>query len=288
MAPCKLPNEFLSDPPLDKVVSKTAELGARGRIGAATTWSAAIYRTELDNDIQFISSGGAVNAGFFQNVGKTRRQGIELAVTTHAGPVKLDVRYNHIDATFRSTFSAFAPDNSSADADGAITVEPGDRIPGIPADSFKLRAEFEHGPFSIGAGLVAAATQYAHGDENNADAHGKVPGYVVVNLDAQYEVTPRLQIFAQIANVFDKRYYSFAVLGEQHVRSGAGHGGRRRTVPRRRRAARDLDRRALPVRQATGALNRPATAAAGSTASSRLPAACDTCRSACGHPSCRA
>jgi outer membrane receptor protein involved in Fe transport len=214
MAPCKLPNEFLSDPPLDKVVSKTAELGARGRIGAATTWSAAIYRTELDNDIQFISSGGAVNAGFFQNVGKTRRQGIELAVTTHAGPVKLDVRYNHIDATFRSTFSAFAPDNSSADADGAITVEPGDRIPGIPADSFKLRAEFEHGPFSIGAGLVAAATQYAHGDENNADAHGKVPGYVVVNLDAQYEVTPRLQIFAQIANVFDKRYYSFAVLGE--------------------------------------------------------------------------
>ncbi|HEX6795666.1 MAG TPA: TonB-dependent receptor, partial [Casimicrobiaceae bacterium] len=220
-APCKLPNEFLSDPPLHKVVSKTAELGARGRTSPSTTWSAAIYRTELDDDIQFISSGGAVNAGFFQNVGQTRRQGIELAMTTHLGPVKLDVRYNHIDATFRSAFSALAPSNSSADANGAITVQPGDRIPGIPANSFKLRAEYARGPLSIGAGLVAASNQYAHGDENNADTHGRVPGYAVVNLDAQYSVTPQLQVFAQVANLFDKRYYSFAVLGE-NVFTGPG------------------------------------------------------------------
>ena len=221
-APCKLPNEFLSDPPLNKVVSKTAELGARGRISPSTTWSAAIYRTELDDDIQFISSRGAVNAGFFQNVGQTRRQGIELAMTTHLGPVKLDLRYNHIDATFRSTFSALAPNNSSADPNGAITVQPGDRIPGIPANSFKLRAEYARGPLSIGAGLVAVSNQYAHGDENNADTHGKVPGYTVVNLDAQYSVTPHLQIFAQVANLFDTRYYSFAVLGE-NVFTGPGN-----------------------------------------------------------------
>jgi len=151
-APCRLPNEFLSDPPLNKVVSRTMELGARGRLGQATTWSAAIYRTDLDDDIQFISSGGAVNAGFFQNVGKTRRQGMELAVTTRLGPVALDMRYNHIDATFRSTYSAFAPNNSSADENGAIIVVPGDRIPGIPADSFKMRIEYERGPFTVGAG----------------------------------------------------------------------------------------------------------------------------------------
>jgi len=220
-APCKLPNEFLSDPPLDKVVSKTGELGARGRIGAATTWSAAIYRTDLDKDIEFIASGGAVNAGFFQNVGRTRRQGVELAMTTRAGPVNVDIRYNHIDATYRSTFSAFSPNNSNAGGSGAITVQPGDRIPGIPADSFKLRVDYEHGPLAIGAGLVAASNQYAQGDENNADANGKLPGYVVVNLDAQYNATPQLQIFAQINNLFDTRYYSFAVLGE-NVFTGPG------------------------------------------------------------------
>src|SRR5262249_29779573 len=32
-APCRLPNNFLSDPPLNKVVAKTWELGARGKQG---------------------------------------------------------------------------------------------------------------------------------------------------------------------------------------------------------------------------------------------------------------
>ena len=35
-----------------------------------------MFRTELRDDIQFISSGGgATSAGYFQNVGNTRRQG---------------------------------------------------------------------------------------------------------------------------------------------------------------------------------------------------------------------
>ncbi|MDQ6640811.1 MAG: TonB-dependent receptor, partial [Pseudomonadota bacterium] len=70
-APCKLPNSFLADPPLKKVVARTMEIGARGREDE-TVWSAALYRTQLFDDLQFVSSGGAVNAGYFQNVGKTR------------------------------------------------------------------------------------------------------------------------------------------------------------------------------------------------------------------------
>jgi outer membrane receptor protein involved in Fe transport len=213
-APCRLPNEFLADPPLNKVVSKTFELGARGRINDDLTWSAAIYRTDLDDDIQFISSGGGVNAGFFRNVGSTRRQGIELGTTARHGPLALDVRYNHIDATFRSTFAAFAPNNSSADENGAIVVTPGRRIPGIPNDAFKLRLDYASGPVEIGAGLVAVSSQYSHGDENNIDRNGKVPGYAVVNLDAHYEPVPGLSIFALVSNLFDKRYYNFAVLGQ--------------------------------------------------------------------------
>src|SRR5262249_19258956 len=39
-APCKLPNSFLADPPLKKIVAKTLEAGARGRQGPFS-WSAA-------------------------------------------------------------------------------------------------------------------------------------------------------------------------------------------------------------------------------------------------------
>ena len=212
-APCKLPNEFLADPPLAKVVAKTIELGVRGRLGVATTWSAAVYRTDLVDDIAFISSGGGTTTGFFQNVGKTRRQGLELAATTHQDAMLFEVRYSHIDATFRSAFLAFSPANSRAGENGAIAVTPGNRIPGIPADTIRMRIEYASGPLEAGAGLVAAAPQYAHGDENNADRNGRLPGYAVVNLDAQYAVTPRLAIFALVTNLFDARYATFGVLG---------------------------------------------------------------------------
>ncbi|HEY1328827.1 MAG TPA: TonB-dependent receptor, partial [Casimicrobiaceae bacterium] len=214
-APCKLPNEFLADPPLEKVVSRTFEAGARGKAGNATSWSIAAYRTDLDNDIQFVSSGAAaLNAGFFQNVGRTRRQGVELYGATRAGPVEITLRYNHLDATFRSTFVASSPSNSTADENGAIVVQPGDRIPGVPADSVKLRAQLDGGTWSIGANVVGASSQYAHGDENNADRNGRIPGYVVVHLDGQWYASPRLTLFAQVVNLFDTRYYNFGLLGQ--------------------------------------------------------------------------
>jgi len=42
------------------------EVGVRGRWTEALGWNASVYRTDLNDDIIFISSGGAVNAGFFQ------------------------------------------------------------------------------------------------------------------------------------------------------------------------------------------------------------------------------
>src|SRR4030095_11636035 len=99
-APCTLPNIFVADPPLKQVVATTYEIGVRGRVGAAGFYSAAIYRTNLADDIQFIGAGsGAVNAGYFQNVGNTRRQGIELTGGMALGELSLVARYTLLDAT---------------------------------------------------------------------------------------------------------------------------------------------------------------------------------------------
>ena len=214
-APCKLPNIFLSDPPLKRVVSKTVEVGARGTLEPATTWSVAVYRTDLDDDIQFIASGkGAINAGFFQNVGKTRRQGIELAAGTRFGDLAASVRYSHIDATFRSPFTAASPNSSTADENGAIAVLADNRIPGIPTDTLKLRFDFDlDARWSVGASAIYASGQYAHGDENNRDRHGRVPAYAVINLDARFQASAELQLFAMVANLFDRRYENLGLLG---------------------------------------------------------------------------
>jgi iron complex outermembrane recepter protein len=213
-APCKLPNNFLSDPPLQLVTARTIEAGARGKLGDAGKWSAAVYRTALTNDIQFVSSvAGAANAGYFRNVGKTRRQGIELAAEQKAGPIEIEGRVSLIDATFQSPFLEASPNNSSSDASGAAQVLPGDRIPGIPQRTFKLRLEYDPGPWSAGATLVARSAIYARGDENNRDANGRVPGYTLLNLNARWNVMARTLLYASVDNVFDKRYANFGILG---------------------------------------------------------------------------
>ena len=215
-APCRLPNNFLADPPLEKVVAKTTEVGARGRWTDSFGWSAAAYRTDLSDDIIFISSGGAVNAGYFQNAGKTRRQGLELGLHGRVQKLNLTMNYGYIDATFASALTLNSPNNSSANpATGDIQVSSGDKIPGIPAHSVKLRAEYDlTDTVSLGSNMMYFSSQYARGDENNQDANGKVPGYFLVNLDARYQHTKQLSFFGRINNVFDTDYETLGVLGE--------------------------------------------------------------------------
>ena len=215
-APCRLPNNFLADPPLEKVVSRTFESGLRGRRSEALGWNAALYRTDLDDDIIFISSGGAVNAGFFQNAGKTRRQGLELGMDGRIGKLGLAANYGYIDATFESALTLNSPVNSSADPiTNDIQVSPGNKVPGIPEHSMKVRMEYDFTEaLSVGTNVLYFSSQYARGDENNQDANGKLPGYTLVNLDGRYQLNKQLMFFGRITNLFDKEYETLGVLGE--------------------------------------------------------------------------
>ncbi len=221
-APCSLPNDFIADPALKPVISKTFEAGMRGRIGAATTWSAAAYRTTLTDDIQFISSPASAQ-GYFRNVGDTRRQGIELAGRTRFGPLGVGLSYSYVDATYRSSWTEHSPANSAADANGNVAVKQGDHIPGIPAHTVKLRLDYAATPrWDIGANVTWRSGVYARGDENNQDVNGRISGYVLVDLDMRYRITKRFEVFASVTNLFDKRYASFGVLG-QNFFNGPNH-----------------------------------------------------------------
>ena len=213
--PCKLPNNFLADPPLKKVVSQTLEVGARGSAEGGIAWSAAVFRTDLHDDLQFISANGvALNAGFFQNVGTTRRQGLELDLRGRIEAITAALHYSFVDAAYHTGFIANSPANSSADANGAITVQRGNRIPGVARHSLKLRLDADAtSDWRIGASLLVASGVYARGDDNNLDANGRVPGYAVVNLDTRWKLTRQVSLFARIDNALDRRYANFGVTG---------------------------------------------------------------------------
>jgi outer membrane receptor protein involved in Fe transport len=227
-APCKLPNAFVADPPLNPVISRTFEAGVRGVLPFGTQYSVAVFRTDLQDDLQFVSSAAIPTAGYFQNVGDTRRQGLELGLAQSFGRLSLQLRYSLIDATFQSPFTVASPNNSSAvdsDGDGVpdlIYVEPGNRIPGIPQNQFKFRAGYAFTPeIRAGLNVIAFSSQYARGDENNQDVNGKVPGYAVVNLDASWHVAPQFEVFGQVSNLFNRKYSNFGTLGRDYF-TGSG------------------------------------------------------------------
>ncbi|MEP6960591.1 MAG: TonB-dependent receptor [Acidobacteriota bacterium] len=227
--PCKLPNAMAGDPPLNQVVAKTWEAGYRGGVEGRMNWSAGWYRGENRNDILFVASP-QTGFGYFKNFGKTRRQGLEADFDTHYKRVSFGVGYTFLDATFQSPEEINGTGNSTnADAlagrkglESVIDIAPGNRVPLVPQHMGKAFADIQATrKFSFSLNMMAFGTSYARGNENNqhvADGvyylgPGKSGGYAVLNLGARYQLMKRLQLFGQMNNVLDRRYYSAAQLG---------------------------------------------------------------------------
>ena len=203
-APCSLPNSFIADPPLKPVVSQTFEAGIRGRYSKALQWSLAFYRSRLNNDILFLNTPGGLINGYFQNVGTTQRQGIELGLNGVWKKLTWYFNYSLTDATYRTAAVL-------SNALGPVAVKPGDRIPGIPENLVKLGIEYEILPgWFFGGDLQYVSSQYVRGDDNNQ--HRQVGQYTVVNLNTRYVLTENVELFAMGRNVFDADYANFGVL----------------------------------------------------------------------------
>jgi outer membrane receptor protein involved in Fe transport len=211
--PCNMPTGFNGDPDLKEVVAKTWEAGARGKfIDTKLNWNAAVYNSYNFNDIQFISA--SPTTGYFQNVGKTRRTGFELGINTKLDKLLIAASYGYVDATFRSSFDVNAEANSTADNNNQIHVNKGNKIPGIADQTLKLRAAYDiTSSWNVGSNVMFASGQYAHGDENNQDVNGKVPGYGIMNLDTRYQFNNNWTVFGLVNNVFDKAYATYGLVG---------------------------------------------------------------------------
>ncbi len=226
--PCMIDTFLAADPPLQQVVSHTVEGGLRGKFGGDAktglmTWGLGVFHTELDNDIVNVlapNTGAAANFGFFQNIPKTLRQGVEAKVDYTSERWRLYASYTFIDATYQSYATLSSPNNPNALCPGGgtlaqlgqgcngpfVNVQPGDHVGGVPAHHFKAGAEYlVTDKWKIGADLNVVSTSYLVHDDTNQFA--KVPGYAVLNLHTSYQVTPTIELFGLISNALNQKYY---------------------------------------------------------------------------------
>ena len=243
LVPCKLPNAMASDPPLDQVVSKTYDAGMRGKFSDNLKWNASVYRTMNHDDIHFINSSSNSGAlGYFDNVGRTKRQGLDLGLSGTIDKFFFRAGYSFISAKYGSDLELINEVNSEAVAvanGDIINVRKGNYLAGIPKHQFKLRAQYEVTPqWSVGSNLIAYAGQYVQGNENNAHqdgaggdpTKGKLGGYTIVNLDTQYNFGQGWKAFAKATNIFDKDFYTGGRLAETYFSAAGDWGPSQRNV----------------------------------------------------------
>ncbi|MEY8878696.1 MAG: TonB-dependent receptor [Leptothrix sp. (in: b-proteobacteria)] len=225
--PCVLPNALQADPPLKQVISRTLELGLRGRLDGGWRWNAGAFRTTNRDDILFVSSGGASPTGYFSNFGQTRRQGLEAGLNGRSGAFDLGLSYTLLDATYGSGACLVSPANSSTGTGancgaGEIEVRSGDRLPGLPRHLLKLDAGWRAAPgVRLGANLQAQSGVFLRGNENQQHqpdgstyfGRGQTAGFAVLNLNASWRFSAGWSLIGKVNNVFDRPYASGGLLG---------------------------------------------------------------------------
>ena len=213
-APCNLPNAFLADPPLDQVVTKSFEGGFRGTLKSGVKWNVGAFHSINNDDIIFISTGGITsNEGFFDNIGDTKRVGVELGLSGSWKELDWFTNYSYLEATFDDSFASSSPNNPLANANGDIAVEQGDRIPGLPEHNLKIGGDYHvTAKLTIGSDLVYNSDQYFRGDE--ANLLDTIDGHIVVNARASYQFNKNISVFANVNNLFDSDYETFGLLGD--------------------------------------------------------------------------
>jgi outer membrane receptor protein involved in Fe transport len=220
-AACPLPFALGEDPPLEPVIGTTYELGARWARGGISV-DGTLYRTDVKDDISFIQSDAALMAGFFANIGKTRREGLELSAQAHVhGGHSAYASYAYTRASFRTeadiftirSESHFAPDSANASPlYGTNAVEVGDRLPLVPDYQVRFGTALALGN-GLEAGVDARYTgkQWLRGDE--ANEIGALDGYFTADVRLGWEGRG-WSIGAVVMNIFDSQAATFGTFNE--------------------------------------------------------------------------
>jgi len=220
-AACPLPFALGPDPALQPVVATTYELGwhLRAPTGGIDA-SADVYRTDVRDDIFFIAS--TVTGGYFQNIGATRRSGVELALQWRgASGVRAYANYGYTRATFETTATLATTRDTAGE-----TVTPGDRLPMVPDHRVNaglavpiLRSHGTETGVSLMAGLDAryVGRQWLRGDEENATR--RLSDYTVADLSLTLSWGD-FELRGAVRNLFDRRVYTFGTFAENPTAPG--------------------------------------------------------------------
>jgi len=187
--------------PLRPVKARSYEAGARAKPRNWLEVTAAVFRTDLIDDIYSVSP--TPTAVYFQNVGNTRRQGIEISIAAALPKWGAFLNYTYTRATFESNFSIASPRTPGDDEE----VRVGDQLPLVPNHRLNAGVQFSPVPWlTLSLNGTYVGDQFFRGDEQNSQP--KLSAYFL--LGAGVDVRWRsLTGFVRASNLLNTNYETF-------------------------------------------------------------------------------
>jgi iron complex outermembrane receptor protein len=212
--------------------SNNTEAGAKLQLGTGLTGEATVFRALTDEEIVVSTNAGGRST--YQNAGRTRRSGAELALTYRfAESWRAQLAYTYVEALYSDGYltctaapcrlptspqqqQAILLGQQALPANTAI-VGAGNRLPGVPSNN--LFASIRWG---TEAGWQATATgQYISSVSVNDVNTVLAPSYAVFGLSGGYGVdlsSYHLNTFVRVNNLFDRDYVGSVIVNDGNGR----------------------------------------------------------------------
>jgi outer membrane receptor protein involved in Fe transport len=216
------------------IVNTASEAGLRGsrelNIGTLG-WKIGGFRATNYDDIVAVPAVGRTGFGYFSNVGRTRRQGLEAEVNIKSPTLQFQASYAFVDARYLDAFALGSESPFRDIVTETIQVLPGNQLPAIPRHRVKVGVDYAiTDVWKVGGNALFVSSQYLVGDESNQ--YAKLPSYTVFNLHTSYQVTKNFQLYGKIDNIFDKRYATYGQFFDREAVPNFTNGGAEFTDPR--------------------------------------------------------
>jgi len=190
--------------------SDNYEAGIKAFIGATMRANLAVFHIDTRNEITVLSNTGGRSV--FQNAGKTRRHGAELAFEgAWLNGVGALLTWSWLRAVYAESFCSGACTPSTQ-------VAAGNRIPGVPSQTLYGELSWRYPALGFTAALEGKYAGKIYVDDVNSDA---ASAYFVVNLRAGFEQKRRSwrwREFVRLDNIGDRQYAGSVIVNESNQR----------------------------------------------------------------------
>ena len=179
------------NPDLKPQFSTTYEVGAKGLGLSRVQYDVSLFDTEVRDELIPFQIPNGNGRTYYENAGRTRRQGAEVALGADVGAVTLTTSYAYSHFRFRDFVS------------GGVQLA-GKTIPGIPEEQWQAAATW-HLPRAFVVADVESKSQVFVNDANQAAA----PSFAVVDariVGLAAFGKPWLSPVVGVQNLFDKQY----------------------------------------------------------------------------------